>query len=322
VQSRRSALVVGFDPFLEWMPASLARELERECAALHGSAGQDGSGLEGAGQPRPLRQAELLQAAADAVVRWGEGLIEACGPHACAIKLQLACFEQLGGPGWEAARQVARAAQAAGLLVIADAKRGDVASTMQGYGRALFGPVPLPGGVAVAGLECDAATLHPYMGEDSLQALAPWLDAGRGVFVLVHTSNPSAGQLQGQRLADGTSVAERVAELVARWSARWRGRCGYGAVGAVVGATYPEAVRRLRARLPGVWMLLPGVGAQGGRLEDLPPAFDGAGLGAVVAVSRQILGAWRQAPEQDWRQACRQQARELREALEMIRHGR
>ena len=302
VGHRGSALVVGFDPFLDLMPPPLLQELER--------AG-----------PFPDEVA-ALQAAAAAVARWGQQLLEACAPHAVGVKLQLACFEQLGGPGWEAARQVARRARELGLLVIADGKRGDVPSTMRAYGAALFGPVELPGGHRITGLEADAATVSPYVGDDVVEGLSPWLEAGRGVFVLVHTSNPSAPRFQGAALAGGHSLALEVARAVAGWSARWGGASGYGPVGAVVGATYPDALASLRQAMEGVWLLVPGVGAQGGQVASLGPAFDGRGLGAVVAVSRQILEAWRQAPGSDWLDACGQAARRLKEAIEQVRWSR
>ena len=263
-----------------------------------------------------------LEAAADAVAQWGEQLVEACAPYAAGVKLQLACFEQLRGPGWEAACRVAKRARELGLLVIADGKRGDIPTTMQAYGSALFGPLRLPGGREVPGLDADAATLDPYTGDDAVEALGRWLGAGRGAFVLVHTSNPSAGRFQDLELRDGGTLAEAVAQTVASWAARWPGARGYGAVGAVIGATYPQVLAALREVLRGVWVLLAGVGPQGGKVEWLQAAFNRDGLGAVVAASRQVMAAWQQAPEEDWRTACARAASSLREAIEQVRLGR
>ena len=206
--------------------------------------------------------------------------IAAAGPACVAAKLQLASFERFGAPGWEAFERVAEAAADAGLLVIADAKRGDVGVTSRAYAEAFLRP------------PVDALTVNPMLGGD---AVAPFVEAaaegGRGLFLLVRTSNPGAAELQDLELAGGGRWHEALARRVASWGEGLVDGSGLSAVGAVVGATVPERVAALRALMPAQPFLMPGVGAQGGRPEDLGPAFGGRAAGAIVAASRSIIFA-------------------------------
>jgi orotidine-5'-phosphate decarboxylase len=202
-------------------------------------------------------------------------VIDAVGPACVAVKPQLACFERLGGPGWEALRGVVDHARAAGLLVIADGKRGDVPVTAAVYAEAL-----------VTGLGADAFTANPLLGMD---ALAPLVASGAGVFVLVRTSNPGARDVQDVELAEGGPLWERLARIVAELGRPGAG--GLADVGAVVGATEPWHLERARELMPHAVFLLPGVGAQGGRVEDLAPAFGPGRAGGLVSASRSIVGA-------------------------------
>jgi orotidine-5'-phosphate decarboxylase len=198
-----------------------------------------------------------------------KGIVDAVAPHAVAVKPQSAFFEARGWEGVRAFENVCAYARDAGLLVIADVKRGDIGTTAQAYVDALRP-------------HADAATVNPYLGGDALQ---PFLDAcrdGFGIFVLVKTSNPGSGDVQDARLADGRRVWELVAEHVARW-----GR-DVPSVGAVVGATYPEELATARALLPRAPFLLPGVGAQGATVADCAPAFAGP---ALVSSSRAVIFA-------------------------------
>jgi orotidine-5'-phosphate decarboxylase len=233
--------------------------------------------------------------------------IEATAAYCVAVKLQVACFERLGGPGWAALREVAQRARARQLLVIADAKRGDIGSTSQAYAEAWL--APRDGGPPVA----DAMTVNPYMGGDSLEPFLLACGAGSGLFVLVRTSNPGAADLQEQRLADGRRVWERTAELVAGWGAELVGESGLSSVGAVIGATSPEAVERARELMPRQVLLLPGVGAQGGRAGDLAAAFRDHPAGGLVVAARSVIYAWRER-RGDWQQSVRLAAAELRAA--------
>jgi orotidine-5'-phosphate decarboxylase len=225
-----------------------------------------------------------------AVVAHCSSLIEQAGPACVAVKPQLACFERLGAPGWGALAEVCEAASAAGLLVIADGKRGDVPVTAAAYAQALVGETPTPWG-PVAGLGADAFTANPLLGADALEPLVEAAaSAGAGVFVLVRTSNPGAADVQ-DRPAPDQPLHEHLAELVDGLSPRLLGAGGLSGMGAVVGATAPEHIGRLRSLMPRSIFLIPGVGAQGGRSEALGPAFSAGPASALVAASRGIAGA-------------------------------
>jgi len=205
-----------------------------------------------------------------------------------AVKLQSAFYELLGVPGLRALLETVRAARAAGLLVILDAKRGDIASTAAAYAEALLGELDWRGQARPA-IGADAATVSPYLGGDSLE---PWVDVcrrhGKGIFVLARTSNPGSADLQSLGLAGGGTVDERVASMVDRLGEGQVGAAGYSSVGAVVGATFPADAARLRRLMPRAIFLLPGYGAQGGGAEGLAACFDRDGLGALVSASRSI----------------------------------
>ncbi|MBJ7521926.1 MAG: orotidine-5'-phosphate decarboxylase [Solirubrobacteraceae bacterium] len=249
--------------------------------------------------------------AATAVAAHCTAVIDAAGEACVAIKPQLACFERLGALGWAALETVTRHAHAAGLLVIADGKRGDIDVTARAYGQALFGPVETPFG-QLPGLQADAITANPLMGRDTLE---PLIAAGRaaagGVFVLVRTSNPGARDVEDVRTSDGTPLWERLAEIVA--DEGLVGEHGLADVGAVCGATQPEHLERLRDLMPRAPFLLPGVGAQGGRVEDLLPAFAPGPAGGLIAASRSIAAAHEQTGE-DPASAARAAAESLRAA--------
>lgn len=207
-------------------------------------------------------------------------VIDQAAPHCVAAKPQLACFERFGAEGWEAFEDVAQAAHDAGLLVIADAKRGDVDATARHYAAAfLRDPI-------------DAVTVNPMLGTDAVQ---PFLDAaaehGKGLFVLVRTSNPGAAELEDLEMADGRPWHEAVAERVRGWGEGIPAGDGLSSIGAVVGATVPERIARLRSLMPRQPFLLPGVGAQGGDPADLGPAFGGHIAGALVSASRSVIYA-------------------------------
>jgi len=208
-----------------------------------------------------------------------------------AVKPQIACFERLGWPGWRALENVCVAAGESGLLTIADGKRGDVPVSARAYGQAMVGQTPTPWG-PVAGLGVDAFTANPLLGADSLEPLVAAAEqAGSGLFALVRTSNPGAADIQDLESREGP-VHERLAAMVDRFSGRLAAEAGrLSGMGAVVGATEPEHIARLRSIMPRAILLIPGVGAQGGRPEDLGPAFIPGRAGALVAASRSIAGA-------------------------------
>jgi orotidine-5'-phosphate decarboxylase len=266
VAERRSQLVLGLDPD----PARLWPHAVRPAG--------------GVGAP----PAEL---AARAVTAHCILVLDAVASECVAVKLQVACFERLGAPGWSALQEVADRARERGLLVIADAKRGDIDVSAAAYGQAFFGHTETPYG-PVAGLGIDALTVNPLLGEDSLNPLISAARAvGGGVFVLVRTSNPGAADVQGQPLAPGGTVSDRLAGIVAELGTPGVGQAGLSDVGAVVGATAPEHLESLRRRMPNAVLLLPGVGAQGGSVEALGPAFAPGPAGGLVTVSRGLVRA-------------------------------
>jgi orotidine-5'-phosphate decarboxylase len=234
--------------------------------------------------------------------------IDAAGEHCVAVKLQLACFERLGAPGWAVLAEVSRRARERGLLVIADGKRGDIDVSARAYAQAFFGEAETPFG-PVPGLGVDALTVNPLLGAETLEPLAEAARArGGGLFVLVRTSNPGAADLQERSLASGETVSERLAAIVSAL----QGPGAIGDIGAVVGATAPERLERLRELMPSAPFLLPGVGAQGGRVEELRAAFAPGPAGGLVAVSRAIVEAHRRDGGDPERAAAREAAR-LRE---------
>jgi orotidine-5'-phosphate decarboxylase len=263
VEARSSQIVLGLDPdpAALW-PVALASPGEGEPAALTGRA----------------------------VARHCAAAIDAAGPACVAVKFQLACFERLGAPGWEALAQSAQAARAAGLLVIADGKRGDVPVTAAAYAQALVGETPGPYGT-VPGLGADAFTANPLLGRDSLEPLLEAAgQAGAGCFCLVSTSNPGAADLQDLPAPDAP-FHEVVAGMIDELGTPMVGDCGLSAVGAVTGATRPERLGRLRELMPRAIFLLPGVGAQGGSASDLGSAFEPHPAAGLVSSSRSIVGA-------------------------------
>lgn len=260
VAERRSQICLGLDPD----PAKLAGE--------GAAAGDRGAA------------ADLAAAAVAAHCR---DLIARAGSACVAVKPQLACFERLGAPGWAALADVCEAAREAGLLVIADGKRGDVPVTAAAYAQALVGATPTPWG-PVAGLGADAFTANPLLGRDALEPLvAAAAEAGAGIFALVRTSNPGAADVEDLP-APEAPLHERLAELVDALSERLLGEEGLSGMGAVVGATEPEHIARLRELMPRSIFLIPGVGAQGGRPELLGAAFTAGPASALVAASRGI----------------------------------
>jgi orotidine-5'-phosphate decarboxylase len=223
-----------------------------------------------------------------------------------AVKPQLACFERLGAAGWLALKATVEHARARRLLVLADAKRGDIDVSAAAYAQALAGATPTPFG-AVAGLGVDAYTVSPYMGLDTLEALrAP----GAGMFVLVRTSNPGAADVQDLVTEGGERVWERIAGMVAGLG-ELGPDTGLHDVGAVVGATVPEHVARMRELMPRTPFLLPGIGAQGGRVEDLAPAFAPGRAGGLITASRSIVAAHEEHGGQPG-EAARREAERLR----------
>jgi orotidine-5'-phosphate decarboxylase len=251
---------------------------------------------------------------AEAFAAFGREVVEVVAPIVPAVKFQAAFYEALGPEGMAALRDSARHARERGLIVLLDGKRNDIGSTAEAYAAAY-----LAGGEDPP-WHADALTVNPYLGGDGIEPFARAASRnGRGLFVLVRTSNPSAGDFQ-DLVADGRPLYRHVAERLAGWATPHRGASGFGPIGAVVGATYPEQLAELRAILPGVPFLVPGYGAQGGTARDVAAAFDEHGLGALVNSSRGVTFAYEQ-PEyrdrfgEDWPRAVEEAARRMADDL-------
>jgi orotidine-5'-phosphate decarboxylase len=295
VEGRRSSIVLGLDPDPQRLwPVALEEPDADE---------SDVPGRTAAGVERHCRAA-----------------IDAAGAACVAVKLQLACFERLGAPGWTALTAVATAARERGLLVIADGKRGDVPVTARAYAQALVGETPGPFG-DVPGLGADAFTASTLLGRDSLEPLvAAAEERGAGCFCLVRTSNPGAQDIQDVP-APVEPLHERLARMVDELAcADAAGVSGLSAVGAVVGATHPELIGRLRELMPRAVFLLPGVGAQGGAIETLETAFFPHPAAGLVTASRSIVDAHRKRGG-DPAAAAALAAEELREAAWAVAGG-
>jgi orotidine-5'-phosphate decarboxylase len=261
-------IVVGLDPRLDLMPPALIKSYF-------------------------ARYGETHQAASLAVRDFNLCVLEAIAPHVPAVKVQVAFYEAFGPLGMQVFAETLMAARQRGLLVIADVKRGDIEMTAQAYATAYLAS-SLPGIRLSPGFEADAITVNPYVGGDGVR---PFVQAatshGKGLFILVKTSNPTSGDIQNL-VVDGVLLYERVAILLQQWGQGTEGRGGYQAVGAVVGATYPAEAARLRGMLPHTFFLVPGYGSQGGRATDVQVCFNPDGYGAIVNASRSIIYAYQQ----------------------------
>jgi orotidine-5'-phosphate decarboxylase len=234
------------------------------------------------------RQSNLAGQIASAFEEFCCRIIDVVAPLVPAVKPQAAFFEEWGAAGCQALARVIAKAREAGLVVICDAKRGDIGTTAEAYARGyLAGADP---GAATWG--ADALTVNPYLGRDTLEPFVRLAnERGAGIYVLVRTSNPGAGTFQDVRQSDGTTVYQRVAAVVEELADATRGGQSYGAVGAVVGATYPQELSELRQAMPHAPFLIPGYGAQGSGAKEVAAAFAADGSGALVNSSRGIIFA-------------------------------
>jgi orotidine-5'-phosphate decarboxylase len=275
-RARTSTLCVGIDPRLERMPPEVR---------------------EGAGD-----DVEAI------LVRFGTEILDLTAEHATCWKPQIAFFEAHGLAGLRAYARILAEARARDCLVIGDVKRGDIGSTAKAYAAAFLKPG--------SDLEVDAITVNPYLGRDALQ---PFVDAahehGKGIYVLVKTSNPGSADLQDLPVGDGAEVLhERTAALVAELGEPTvSAESGLAAVGAVIGATHPGALAAMRARLPATPFLVPGYGAQGATAADVAAAYRADGGGAVINSSRGIT--YPSTAEGGWREAVTEAARAAKEEL-------
>ncbi|MFK7769498.1 MAG: orotidine-5'-phosphate decarboxylase [Mariniblastus sp.] len=258
IQAKKTPLVVGIDPRFNQLPPQLINT-------------RDSLNIE--------KQCELT-------AKYCCDIIDVVAPLVPAVKPQAAFFEQLGWHGMVVLSRVVDYARQKGLLTIMDAKRGDIGSTAAAYAKAYLGPKP------ESSWGCDSLTVNPYLGADSLEPFVDTANAtGSGLFVLVKTSNPGSDTLQ-EKIADGKKIYAVVADHVQSLSRNSAGELGYGNIGAVVGATYPEQLAELRASMPNTIFLIPGFGAQGGTAKDVAGGLDENGLGGVINSSRAIIFAY------------------------------
>ena len=267
IKKLEAPIVVGLDPTLNFVPGFLLDKAINE-------------------------KGETLEAAADAIFEFNKKIVDAVYDLIPAVKPQIAMYEQFGIPGLMAYKQTVDYCHEKGLLVIGDAKRGDIGSTSTAYAIGHLGKVKI-GSTEIAPIDTDFLTINPYMGSDSV---VPFVEEckknDKGLFILVKTSNPSSGEFQDQKVGK-KAVYELVGKKVDEWGAELV-RNGYSDVGAVVGATYPEMGEVLREIMPKAYILVPGYGAQGGTAAELKPFFNKDGLGAIVNSSRGIIAAYKQ----------------------------
>jgi orotidine-5'-phosphate decarboxylase len=296
IRAKGNAVVVGLDPRFDDLP----QEIQQLGAKAFPS--------------------DRLAAVAHAFEQFCRRVIDVVAPLVPAVKPQAAFFEEYGPAGCLALANVIRYARERGLLVICDAKRGDIGSTAEAYARGyLAGSDP-----AAAPWGADALTINPYLGKDTLEPFVKTaVERGAGLYVLVRTSNPGAGTFQ-DRQSDGRPLYRHVAAVVEELAAATRGDQPFGVVGAVVGATYPQELAELRQAMPHVSFLVPGYGSQGGAGADVAAAFTPDGLGAVVNSSRGIIFAYKRKPyaerfaSHDWEQAIEAATRDM--IADLARH--
>lgn len=265
--------------------------------------------------------ANFQKSAGEAIFDFNRALIDAVADIVPAVKVQVAFYEMYGVEGMIAFKRTLDYAKQAGLIVIADVKRGDIGSTAEAYAHAFLSGTPA-GEQTLPAFDSDIVTVNPYLGTDGIQ---PFADAcaqcGKGIFVLVKTSNPSGGEFQ-DLIADGRPVYEHVGRMTAKWGEGLIGESGYSAVGAVVGATYPEQGERVRALLPHTFFLIPGYGAQGGTAAGIAKSFDKKGGGAIVNASRSIMCAYKKQPGVPFAAAARNEALRMKDDLLAALGGR
>ena len=285
-REKGTPICVGLDPVYERLPRSLRAQIDATSATSLTSA----------------------------LESFCEKLLDVLAPHVACVKVQIACFERYRWPGVQAYFRVVAHAQRLGLIVIGDAKRGDIGISAAHYAAGnLADPICHDLGDARGP---DALTINTYLGTDSIE---PFLQVaageGKGLFALVRTSNPGGDSLQSLPLADGGTVAERVASMVEQLGKAHVGQMGYSLLGAVVGATKADDAVRLRQLMPQQIFLVPGFGAQGASVQDVKACFMPDGSGAIISASRSIIYAYDDVETQDWIAAVEDAALRMKEQL-------
>jgi orotidine 5''-phosphate decarboxylase, subfamily 2 len=261
---KKNPSVMGLDPKLELIPEFIKKSAIKEYG-------------------------KTPKAAEEALFNFNKGLIDACGEYVPAIKPQSAYYEMYGVAGMKALLRTIEYAKKQGLCVILDVKRNDIGTTAEAYATAYLGKTDFFG-EKISVMPADAVTVNPYLGTDGIKPFTNYTDSF--LFALVKTSNKSGGELQDIKMENGKPYYYAVADMVKKWGEPSIGKYGYNAVGAVVGATYPEELNALREYMPNTFFLIPGYGAQGGAAKDICGAFDQNGIGAIVNSSRGIMYAY------------------------------
>lgn len=266
IKETENPSVIGLDPKLDYVPEFIKRKAFEK----------DG---------------ETLKAASKAILTFNKGIIDAICDVVPAIKPQAAYYEMYGYHGVKTLYKTIQYAKEKGMFVMTDGKRNDIGATMEAYATAHLGTT-IVGSEELDAFGADALTVNGYLGTDGIAPLLKICkEKDKGIFVLVKTSNQSSGELQDLKIGDKT-VYEVMGDMCEKWGAEDMGKYGYSGVGAVVGATYPEQLAEMRAKLPHTFFLVPGYGAQGGGAQGVAKAFDKDGMGAIVNSSRAVMCAY------------------------------
>lgn len=294
IKEKSNPSVAGLDPKIDYVPQYIREKAYKEYG-------------------------KNLKGACEAIWEYNKGLIDALYDIVPAVKPQSAFYEMYGLHGEEILHRTISYAHEKGLYVILDAKRNDIGSTAEAYSKAYLGKCEVDGELFDS-CPVDCITVNPYLGTDGIQ---PFIEDckryDKAIFSLVKTSNPSSGEFQ-DKIMDGKTLFETVANRVNEWNEDTIGKSGYGAVGAVVGATYPEQAKILRSVMPKSYFLVPGYGAQGGGAQGVKPCFNADGLGAIVNSSRGIMCAYKKGDwkEEQFADAARQEAIRMKNDLNNV----
>lgn len=291
IEQTQNPTVAGLDPKLDYVP----EYIRKKCFDKYG---------------------ETLKGAAKALLEFNKGLIDALYDIVPAVKPQAAYYEMYGTAGVKTLYKTQEYARSKGMFVITDGKRNDIGTTMEAYAAAHLGKVKV-GSAEYEPFLGDALTVNGYLGSDGIKPLLKVCgENDKGIFVLVKTSNPSSGELQDKPV-EGMPIYELMGEMCENWGKELPGKYGYSGVGAVVGATYPQQIERLRGALPHTFFLIPGYGAQGATAKDIAAAFDENGLGGIVNSSRGIMCAYQKqkCSEHNFAEAARREAIRMRDEI-------
>jgi orotidine-5'-phosphate decarboxylase len=296
INAKNNPTVMGLDPKLEFVPKHIIDEVTEEYG-------------------------KTKKAAGEAIFRFNKGLIDACCDLIPAVKPQSAYYEMYGLDGLEALYKTVEYAKSKDLYVILDGKRNDIGATAEAYSTAYLGESDIFGEKQRI-LDADCLTVNPYLGIDGIKPfIGNCIKFDKSIFVLVKTSNKSSGDFQDIIVDGGTSLYEKVADSVIQWGNSCESKYKYNPVGAVIGATYPEQLADLRKSMNNTFFLVPGFGAQGGAADDVKPAFDDNGEGAVVNSSRAIMCAYMTQNEsgENFGKCAREEVIRMRDAINGVR---